>query len=409
MNRVPGSRLKVLHVNKFSEVVGGVETHIEMLIDWQKDNGFEIQKFSLADVPGEGFDIRSTGLKQKAKSVQTLFWSKAAKDALSRTLETSRPDVIHFHNVYHHLSPSVLLSGQPYGLANVMTIHDFKLVAPCYSLLRGASFCADCAGKKLPFPAVRYRCIDDSFSKSAVCAVEHFSHRRIYRDNIDAYIAPSEMAANLLKRSDSVSPERVNVISHGVPAKAAIPLQNRNQFQVLYMGRLAYDKGVTRLIEAWKRAGLTERWELVIAGDGAERSSFETMARDHSIRFLGQLDGPELESVLDRSAAVVVPSLVAETFCLAAAEAMAKGIPAIVSDVGNLPDLVANEELVVEGTGFEGWVNKLRWLEANQQQLDRLGRDCRERMASEYSMDRCGRATTAVYEGAIEHRMSIAA
>jgi len=408
MNRDSGLGLKVLHINKFSQVVGGVEAHIELLIDWQRDHGYEIETFSLEDVPGSGFNIDSSGVKEKAKSIRTLLWSKASKEALSRKLAISQPDVLHFHNFSHHLSPSVLLPGRTYQLANVVTAHDYKLVAPCYLLFRDGGFCNECAGKRVPWPAVKHRCIKESRSKSALCAVEHVVHRRIYLDEVDTYIAPSETAAKLLETSDSVASERIEVVPHGVLAKPAVPLSSRKEFQVLFMGRLSPEKGVTRLIDAWKHADLAEGWELLIAGEGVERKRLEEMSRGLPIRYLGQLSGQELEEVLDQSTVVVVPTLCPETFCLSAAEAMAKGIPVIVSDAGNLPDLVSNRELIVEGDGTRGWISKLRWLEENHERLDQFGQFCRERIRSEYSMDRCGNATEAVYEGAIERRLSLA-
>lgn len=408
MNRHSATGLKVLHVNKFSHVVGGVETHIEALIDWQRDHGYEVDRFSLDDVPGRGFDIDSTSVREKARSIRTLFWSRAAKHALSRKLAIDRPDVLHFHNFSHHLSPSVLTAGRGHRLPNVITAHDYKLVAPCYLLFRDGGFCDDCAGKTVPWPAVKHRCIKGSRSKSAVCTVEHIAHRRVYREEIDAYIAPSAAAAALLKSSDSVATGRIEIVPHGVPVKPAIPSTSRARHQALFMGRLSPEKGAARLIEAWKQAGLDDDWELLIAGDGIERTRLENTSLGHPIRFLGQLSGERLEAVLDRSTVVVVPSLTPETFCLSAAEAMAKGIPVIVSDAGNLPDLVSDRELVVEGDDPQGWVSKLEWMGKNQARLDRLGRACRERIGREYSMDRCGNATEEVYQGAIERRLATA-
>lgn len=394
-------------MNKFSYVVGGVETHIEMLVDWQRKNGIEVDRFGLEDVPGVGFDVNSSGLGAKARSIQTLLWSRSARDALSRKLSVSRPDVVHFHNFSHHLSPSVLMSGHGTGIANVVTAHDYKMVAPCYLLFRAGGFCDDCAGKRVPLPAVQHQCIKDSTSKSAVCVVEHVAHRRVYRNEVDAYIAPSKVASDLLKRSDSVVSGRVETVPHGVPVRTA-PSPGADGFRVLYMGRLAPEKGVARLIQAWKDAGLPDRWKLQIAGEGSEKETLEEMARGLQVSFLGQLSTTELEEVLDGASVVVVPSIFPETFCLSAAEAMALGVPVIVSDAGNLPDLVGEPELVVEGDGPEGWTRMFEWLDGNHVRLASLGRSCRERIVQHYSMDQCGESTTAVYERAIMRRLSLA-
>ena len=106
---------------------------------------------------------------------------------------------------------------------------------------------------------------------------------------------------------------------------------------IAYAGRLSGEKGIETLIEASRSTGLPVR----IAGDGPIRRELESMAPPQ-VTFLGRLDSRELDRVYRGARCVVVPSITCETFGLVPAEAMARGIPVIVSDRGALTELVGD-------------------------------------------------------------------
>jgi glycosyltransferase involved in cell wall biosynthesis len=119
----------------------------------------------------------------------------------------------------------------------------------------------------------------------------------------------------------------------------------------LVVSRLSDEKGVDVAIDACQGAGLS----LVIAGDGPARAELEARAARRpgvggaSVRFLGRVDDAELQRLRAVASVALVPSRSAETFGLAAAEAMACGLPVIASRVGALPDLLGEEGLVPAG------------------------------------------------------------
>ena len=116
--------------------------------------------------------------------------------------------------------------------------------------------------------------------------------------------------------------------------------------ELLYVGRLEYEKGVHEAIAALPRIrraypGAT----LTIAGEGTQQDWLVEQARKHRVlkatRFVGRLDHDDLLAVLHRADAAVLPSHY-EPFGLAALEAAAAGTPLVTSNIGGLGEALAN-------------------------------------------------------------------
>jgi glycosyltransferase involved in cell wall biosynthesis len=114
------------------------------------------------------------------------------------------------------------------------------------------------------------------------------------------------------------------------------------QQYALVVSRLAPEKGLDVAIDACRLAGIA----LVIAGEGPELDALRARAGKQAVRFVGRVEGERLAELRASAAIALAPSRSAETFGLAAAEAMAAGVPVAASRVGALPELVEEEGLV---------------------------------------------------------------
>ena len=110
----------------------------------------------------------------------------------------------------------------------------------------------------------------------------------------------------------------------------------------LFSGRLEPEKGLAVAVEACAIAGLP----LVVAGAGSQRRRFEGAP---GVTFAGLVSRSELSPLRGGAKVALVPSLTAETFGLAAAEAMAAGVPVAGSQIGALPELIAERWLSPPG------------------------------------------------------------
>ena len=147
-----------------------------------------------------------------------MVYSLEARRKMGVLLAHRPVDLAHVHNIYHQLSPSLLAPLHKRGIPVVMTVHDFKLVCPVYSLLSNGQICERCVGHGFSH-AVRHRCNRGSLSGSMLVAGETWLHRRLrlYRDGIDLFITPSAFARDRMVTSGYPS-DRIVVIPNCVVA-----------------------------------------------------------------------------------------------------------------------------------------------------------------------------------------------
>jgi glycosyltransferase involved in cell wall biosynthesis len=323
-------------VSKFRRVQGGPERHLLDLMEGLAARGHEVRLFSSEDVEAAGGSVFSTSSasRGRAKSAKALLWNSYARDLLSDLLKEFQPDLVHFHSIYHQLSPSVL--GVFEG-PTLMTLHDYKLSAPCYSLYREGRVCEACVGKVIPTPAIRYKCVSDSWAGSSLCAAEELIHRRRYRSFIDRFIVPSKFAYDVAVNG-GLPPNRISLIPWGVAVeKTPTSYEQRVAF---FGGRLHRNKGLGILLEAWQSLPTGHGCQLRIAGEGdLEGEVRAAAAANPTVNYLGMLPGSVAIQEVKRAALAVMPSLVPETMGLAAIEALVVGTPVLTSRRGALADL----------------------------------------------------------------------
>ncbi|SDZ24659.1 Glycosyltransferase involved in cell wall bisynthesis [Micromonospora pattaloongensis] len=343
--------MRVLHVNKFLYRRGGAEGYLLDLAGLQRAAGDEVAYFGMTHPQNESplpyaehfpsyveLDPPPRGLRPRAAAAGRMIWSPQSRRGLAAVLADFRPDVVHLHNVYHQLSPSVLAAARAAGVPCVLTLHDYKLACPSYQLLDRGAVCDACVTGG-PLMAVRRGC-KGGLGASALLAIESWLHRtlRAY-DGVAAFVSPSRFLAGVMRRA-GVFPDRMHVLPHFADV-AALPVKVAPGGGVVYAGRLAPEKGVDTLIDAV--AALPAGVPVDVAGDGPARAALEERASRRApgrIRFHGRLDKPRLHELVRSAAVVAVPSRWHENQPMAVLEAFGCGVPVVGTDLGGLPELI---------------------------------------------------------------------
>jgi glycosyltransferase involved in cell wall biosynthesis len=404
--------MRVLLVNKFFRPGAGAETAFFATRELLADAGHEIVDFAMAGAanapsadaryfaPERSYAPDGARLR-RIRDAGASVYSLAARRAIRRLVQARRPDLAHLHNVYHQLTLSIVDELARQGVPVVMTLHDYKLVCPAYTLYTEGAPCRRCVSGH-PLHVIPHRCIKGSTAASALGAAEAVLARArgSYR-RVDAFIAPSRFLAGLA--ATAVPAERVHVVPNFLAAEppSEAVLGGAREPVALYAGRLEAVKGVRELLSAFERIAAPGRLE--IAGDGPLRPLvLAAAAREPRIRYLGRLSGEDVAARLRRASVMVLPSLWEENCPMSVLEARAAGAPVVCASSGGLPELVTDgrDGLLVDPRDAGALAAAVERLIGDGALRAAMARNGAERFTREHRPERHRERLLAVYRSA---------
>jgi len=358
--------------------------------------------------------LRESGAVQdslpgKVRASISGVYSRSAAKALQAEIDRFQPDVVHIHNVFPLLSPSVFPACRAAGVPVVMTCHNYRLTCPIASHFIHGAVCTRCIGGREYWCVIR-NC-RGNLAESATYGLRGWmaSRRGWFRDDNTTYVAISGFLRDFLVAEADIPADRVHVVPNAIAfeddpreADADSPAPH-----VAFAGRMSEEKGLPVLLEAARSLpGIPFR----LAGDGPLRGKLQAQSPANAT-FEGMLDADALDAFYRSARCLVVPSVWYETFGLVAIEAMGRGIPAIVANHGGLRELVEDGEtgLVFEPGNAADLAAKVQWIWEHPREAEAMGARARERVQQEYSEDRYFTRLMAVYETARENRRGKAA
>ncbi|MGN6309991.1 MAG: glycosyltransferase family 4 protein [Xanthobacteraceae bacterium] len=400
------ARLKVLFANKFFYLKGGAETVMFDEIDLMRQHRVDVVEFSMADPRNRpstyapyfvsSKDYRSNSRARRLRSALSFIHSREAVDKISTLIRDQRPDILHCHNIYHQLTPSIINAASRARIPIVLTLHDYKVICPVYTRLSNGEVCTKCSDGRYE-ALLTQRCADRSIAQSGLLWAEARFHAAAgsYR-RVDKFIAPSRFMR------DAVVPllgdSKVVHIPNGVDT-SRIAASRQDKGFALYLGRLSPEKGVETLLRA--HAADNAAWRLVVAGSGPLQGKLQSAFP--SAEFTGHLTGADLEAKLREASVIVVPSEWHENNPLSVLEAMAYGKPIVASDIGGIPELVRHGQtgLLFEPRNIQQLSSHIRTLLSNSDLRRTFGNEARKVAETEYSLARHGAAVLSLYESLI--------
>ncbi len=356
--------------------------------------GMEIYKDLLVDEIH--FDKREGFLKDAAKAAH-FIWSREAANKFREVLMRFRPDIIHIHNIYHHLTPSILRVARRAGIPVVMTVHDWSLVNPNYSLFDHNEVC-----ERKGLLAILHRCIQNSFAATTVSVFAHGLQRLLGTSQgaIKAYLVPVPFAMKKLRQA-KVKPGLIHVLPY--PLEVSSPCGSHRKATepfVLYVGRLSPEKGVSTLLEAASRL---PQVRFVVVGSGPEEMALKAQLvtlNISNVEFLGFVQRDKLPDLICAARLIVVPSVWFDVSPYAILEAQAIGKAVLASKIGGMPDIIEDGK-----TGFlfppgnsAMLATKIEMLMAHPRMLDVVGRAAQERIKTQHDREAHYVALMKIYE-----------
>lgn len=387
--------MKILLVNKFHYMRGGAERVYFETKNILEKQGHQVVCFSMLDdknVPSEQskYFVENTDFGDMdnwfKKALRYIYYPEAAQK-IEALIESEKPDIAHLHNISHYLTASILKPLRDHKIPVVQTLHDYQIICPNYHLFVKGKVCERCKNHRY-YNAVMHKCLRNQFFPSLLGALELTAQWlfQFYRERVDAFISPSQFLADKLKSWNVKQP--ISVIHNFVDTKSLMP-DFTDEGYVVCVSRLSYEKGLSTLIKAVRKA---PEIKLKLIGDGPDRKSILEYLRLKQVRnveYLGAKYGDELFDIVKKSRLAIVPSENFENCPMFVLEAMALGKPVLASNLGGLAEMVR--------PGFNGWLfnpGDIKGLRAALREhfldknLEELGQNARKFVEENYSAEK---------------------
>lgn len=395
-NRMQVGPCRILVVHNAYQYRGGEDTVVEAEAALLLSRGHEVDTWLRSND-----EVREMSLPVLASGT---LWSGRTTRELADRVRRSRPDVIHVHNTFPLISPSLYWAAARAGVPVVQTLHNFRLLCPQAMFLRQGRICEDCLGHA-PWRGVARRCYRGSMPQSALLAGMLELHRALgtYTRKVSRFIALNGFCRDKFIQGGlpagkiAVKPNFVAWEDTRVPE----PGSARERAGFLFVGRLSGEKGVAVLARAF--AELTGA-DLRVAGTGPEAERLQGLA---GATLLGALPGEAVRAEMDRALALVMPSICYENFPRTLVEAYACGLPVIASRLGAMAELVRDGEtgLLFEPGDAADLAAKMRWAQAHPEIMAAMGQAARAEYEAKYTPEINYRQLMAIYEAAIRDRL----
>lgn len=352
-------------------------------------------------------DIENFSITRRAAIPGQVVWSDAARRSLAQTISTFGPDVVHVHNTFPLLSPSVLYACRAARVPVVVTLHNYRLACASGDLFRDGRVCHECVGHRGLTPAVRNGCYRGTAAATLPIALSSAVHLGAWRSIPAAYLLISERQREILEPLQ-LPAERVFVKGNLVPADVVPSVRVPPQHMVVYAGRLAPSKGIPVLMRAWERYEAKPHGDLrlVIAGAGPLAATVaKWAARRERVEVRGMLSRADCAVLVAGARAAVVPSEWEEAFGLVAVEAMACGVPPVASAHGSFPELVDDRDsgVLFEPGNADELAGILAEIDAHPERFAQYGRAARAAYERRFDPDSNLDQLLASYQFAIDH------
>jgi glycosyltransferase involved in cell wall biosynthesis len=374
-------RISLVH-NEYQQR-GGEDVVFDQELQLLQRSGHDVTAYHRSN-----WEVQSySGAKRLALACRTI-WSGEARREFAKLMRAWKPELVHVHNTFVMISPSIYSACREAGIPVVQTLHNYRLFCPAGTFFRQGHICEECVEHGLS-RSVLYGCYRNSRPATATVATMLAVHRGLqtWTTDVTCYIALTEFCRRKFVQA-GLPENRVFVKPNFVHPDPQLADDRSARDYVLFVGRLSPEKRVSTLVRAWTL--LQNRIPLIVIGGGPERQKLEeliTRSGLNNVHLKGPLPREEVLAAIKGARLLLFPSEWYENFPVTIAEAFACGVPVICSRLG------AMQEIVEDGrTGLHfltgnatDLAEKLDWAWQHAAQLRAMGKEARQEYESKYT------------------------
>lgn len=340
--------MKVLLVHNYYRHYGGEDAVLKALEKLYMSMGAEVELFTR-----HSGDIQ--GVFSKICSLFSAVYSFRSRRDFEKQFSTFQPDVVHIHNIYPLISPSIFpVIKRSKKTRLMMTLHNFRLICPIGTMLHPETLedCHRCTnGNTLHCFTLNCR---GSRLESLAYSVIHGIHRHlnVFSRYVDQFISPTHFIGNQVQKKIPI--EFLRVFNPSLIDEVefeSIPKEKDGYF--VFCGRISPEKGIRVIAEAFRSR---PHLKLKVIGDGPLLSWLQGYVQKHEmnhVEVLGKKTHPEIKGILENALATLVPSVWNENFPNVVIEALSLSIPVICSEIGGVQEMPGDAGIYIRPGSVE--------------------------------------------------------
>ncbi|MGC1794450.1 MAG: glycosyltransferase, partial [Candidatus Acidiferrales bacterium] len=344
-------------------------------------------------------EIEQFSALQRAMLITRIVWNSDSRQEFAQLLARESPDLVHVHNTFIMVSPSIYSACRDQGVPVVQTLQNYRLMCPGALFFREGKVCEECVEHSL-WRGIRHGCYRDSPVQTAGVALMLAWHRQLktYHELVDCSVAATEFSRGKFVAA-GFDADKIVVKPNFVDRDPG-PRERAGDYAV-FAGRLSPEKGVATLLEAWGQ--VHPDIPLKIVGDGPLRANLEAQAKERGLRgitFCGRLSRDETIATVKGARFQITPSVWYEGFPMVIVEAFACGVPVLASRLGGMQEIVADG-----GTGLhfnpgdpQDLASKVEWAWNHPAELTEMGRAARRKYETDYTAEKNYSLLMQIYE-----------
>jgi glycosyltransferase involved in cell wall biosynthesis len=389
--------VKVLLVHNGYQQPGGEDVVFDQEHQMLKNAGHDTVLYRRSN-----WDVNEYRGLRKIVLAKRTVWASDTKREFLQLLQSEKPEVVHVHNTFVMISPSIYSACREAGVPVVQTLHNYRLLCPSATLFRDGKICEDCVTGSL-LRGVQHACYHNSRSATAVVALMLATHRLrgTWQNEIACFVALTEFSRQKLIEG-GLPAEKIMVKPNFVhPDPAA---RTGDGDYALFVGRLSPEKRVSTVLAAWKQ--LQFPVPLLVLGGGPEQTQLQAQAVHDGlthIRFLGQVPREQTIAAINNARFLVFSSEWYENFPVTIAEAFACATPVLASRMGAMQEIVSDGRtgLHFSAGDSEDLARKVEWAWTHRDEMRAMGVGARTEYETKYTAEKNYPLLMEIYRKAI--------
>ena len=324
-------------------------------------------------------------LRQLTLAKRTI-WASDTRKEFQQLLRQEKPNLVHVHNTFLMVSPSVYWACHDLQVPVVQTLHNYRLICPGATFFRDGKVCEECLEHGV-WRSVRYGCYRKSRPATATVAAMLTTHRFLgtWSRLINCYLALTEFARQKFT-AGGIPPDKIFVKPNFVDPDPGVGKGQR--CYALYVGRLSPEKGLRTLLAAWARLGVAV--PLHIVGDGPMQTELADYVRHHrlaNVVFQGSLTWDQAMAAMKGALWLLFPSECYEGLPMSVIEAFACGTPVIASRMGSMQSLISDGSTGLHFTpgDADDLARKAEWAWTHPEDMAEMGKQARGEYQARYT------------------------